>query len=287
MNNETTLKDKWVVIPGFSSGTGEAITKALVRDYGLNVVGIHRGSYKEQADTLEKYILDNGSKCENVISDAAEPENIDTLTNLIKEKIGSENIHMFVHSIANGSYGRFVSKTGDQLHFKQINKTMQAMAHSFVYWAQHLYHKELLAPGARIVGLTNSIPESIVNGLGAITAAKATLEVYTKHLALDLGPEGFRVNLVKFSLVETEAIRIAFTEEQWNGLKKRLSRVTPAGRLCHVKEVANFVSVLAGPNAEWFNGATIDFTGGQAQSIQNSVYNPRQGELDVGLKKNK
>jgi hypothetical protein len=32
--------------------------------------------------------------------------------------------------------------------------------------------------------------------------------------------------------------------------------------MCTVQEVARFVSVLLGEDVDWFNGATIDFTGG-------------------------
>jgi hypothetical protein len=34
-----------------------------------------------------------------------------------------------------------------------------------------------------------------------------------------------------------------------------------------VEEVGDFVSVLAGDRGAWFNGAVIDFTGGQMNSV--------------------
>jgi NAD(P)-dependent dehydrogenase (short-subunit alcohol dehydrogenase family) len=46
-----------------------------------------------------------------------------------------------------------------------------------------------------------------------------------------------------------------------------MQRSTPAGRLCSPEEVARFVAFLASPDAEWFNGATIDFTGAESQSF--------------------
>ena len=38
--------------------------------------------------------------------------------------------------------------------------------------------------------------------------------------------------------------------------------LNPAGRICTLEEVGDFVSLLASPKAAWMNGATIDFTGG-------------------------
>jgi hypothetical protein len=50
--------------------------------------------------------------------------------------------------------------------------------------------------------------------------------------------------------------------------------MNPAGRMCTVQEVARFVSVLLGDDVDWFNGATIDFTGGMTLRLLDLVLNP-------------
>ena len=40
-------------------------------------------------------------------------------------------------------------------------------------------------------------------------------------------------------------------------------------------EVARLVAILCGPDAAWFNGATLDFTGGMSQGLLNLVHHPR------------
>ena len=67
---------------------------------------------------------------------------------------GKKSVHLFVHSIANASLGRFVSGESDQLVPRQFQKTFESMAHSFVYWTQEMVARDLLAPGARLLGLT-------------------------------------------------------------------------------------------------------------------------------------
>ena len=63
----------------------------------------------------------------------------------------------------------------------------------------------------------------------------------------------------------------------------------PAGRMCTVEEVARFVGVLSGDDVDWFNGATIDFTGGLNLGLFERVLNgynekrPRQAQ--AGAKK--
>jgi NAD(P)-dependent dehydrogenase (short-subunit alcohol dehydrogenase family) len=141
------------------------------------------------------------------------------------------------------------------------------MAHSFVYWTQALLAHDLLAPGAHLVGLGNWMEDSVVRGTALIAATKATLGVYVRHLARELGPRGYRVNLVKFGGVITPAVEKTFSGGKLDRLTRVLHRANPTGLITSVDEVARFVSYLAGPHATRFNGATIDFTGGESQGL--------------------
>ena len=40
------------------------------------------------------------------------------------------------------------------------------------------------------------------------------------------------------------------------------AEMIPTGRMCTTDEVGRFVSLLLREETRWFNGATIDFTGG-------------------------
>jgi NAD(P)-dependent dehydrogenase (short-subunit alcohol dehydrogenase family) len=141
------------------------------------------------------------------------------------------------------------------------------MAHSFVYWAAELVRLDLLAPGARLIGLTNPMTEAVVRNAALVSASKAALECYVRHLAVELGPLGHRVNLVKFGLVVTEAVRRTFPGEAVDRLDAVVRSMTPARRLCTIEEVAELVGFLAGPHGRWFNGAVIDFTGGESLAM--------------------
>ncbi|MFT5430624.1 MAG: NAD(P)-dependent dehydrogenase (short-subunit alcohol dehydrogenase family) [Myxococcota bacterium] len=259
----------WAVVPGVSSGVGRAIALQLASDPGLNVFGAHRGNYPDQANELASAVRDADRRAEFYVGDAGTEEGVRDAARHLREVAGPRSVHMFVHSIANASLGRFMPG-GDgryrQLQARNLHKTFDSMAHSFVWWAQELAALDLLAPGARLLGLTNPIVDSIVNNFGVINAAKAALEVYVRHLALEMGPLGYRVNLLNFGTVETPAAAIGFGEH-WDQFKRICEQSTPAGRLLTGDEVARFVSTLAGEAGAWFNGATIDMTGGQAQSI--------------------
>ena len=67
------------------------------------------------------------------------------------------------------------------------------MAHSFVYWTQQLVERDLLAPDARLLALTNSLHESLLRQCGMVLASKAALEAYVRGggRLMYLGGNGF------------------------------------------------------------------------------------------------
>jgi NAD(P)-dependent dehydrogenase (short-subunit alcohol dehydrogenase family) len=173
--------------------------------------------------------------------------------------------------------GVFASADERQLRPWQFQKTMDSMANSFVYWAQELLAHELLMPGAHLLGLSNPMVDTVLRNTGLIAASKAALEIYVRHLAHELGPRGYRVNLLKFGAIITPAVEKTFGAEKAQHLRQVLERALPSRRLCTIEEVARFIGHLAGDSAAWFNGATIDFTGGEAQGFFDSLLHPASG----------
>jgi NAD(P)-dependent dehydrogenase (short-subunit alcohol dehydrogenase family) len=264
----------WALILGVSGGTGGAAAVALSRDPGLDVFGIHRGRHPEDAARVAGEVQANCRRCRLFEAGAGTQEEARAGAAELLQVAGPKSVRIFVHALADGSYGRLVSGPSGGLSARQVQKTFDTMAHSFLYWAQELSRHDLLADGARLVALTNPMVDSAVHGWGLIAAAKAALEVYVRQVGHELGPAGYRVSLVKFGLVETRAIRIAFTPDDWMRVKSEIARCTPARRLCTVEEVARFLSHLAGDGGEWFTAATIDLSGGQTGALLDRIFNP-------------
>ena len=250
----------WAVVLGASVGSGAAIAKAVAAEPGLNVFSVHRGNHKEAATEVQRDIQALGSRAHFRVGDAAAAEAAAQGAAELAEVAGPKSVQLFVHSLASASLGKLTGS--GHLAPRQMLKTFDVMAHSFVYWVQELVARDLLAPGARIVGLTNPLDESLVLQCGLIAATKAALEGYARALALELGPKGYRVNLLKFSTVITPAVAAVYGKERLEAIRRSHERFMPARRMCTVEEVGKVVSFLAGPDAEYFNGATIDFSGG-------------------------
>lgn len=267
-------ESQWGVVLGSSSGSGAAIASALAKDPGLNIFGVHRGNHAENAAAVAREVAASGRQMHQRVADAGKIEGVAPGVDEILEIVKPKGVKIFVHSLANASIGYLVrtppprpGETPQLLHPKQIDKTFQSMAHSFVYWVRELYQRDAFAPGARILALTNAINDSTLGNLSVIAAAKAALETYVRHLAWELGPLGFRVNALKYGTVETAALQWIFPKEMWAEVKDIHDSMHPAGRMIRTEEVGAFVSVLAGDAGSWFNGAVIDMTGAQMTGV--------------------
>lgn len=257
----------WAVILGASAGTGAAVARAVARDPGLDVFGAHRGHHPALAEAVWADVVAADRRAVPYVGDVGTVDGVRAGADALQAVAGEGRVALLVHSLAAASVGRLASGDARQLTPVQVQRTFDVMAHSFVWWVQALLARDLLAPGARLLALTNPLDESLLVDCGLIAATKGALQAYVKALALELGPAGHRVNVLKFSTVVTPAMTRVYGVDALARVEATHARMLPAGRMCTVDEVARVVSFLAGPDAAFFNGATIDFSGGMTLGL--------------------
>jgi NAD(P)-dependent dehydrogenase (short-subunit alcohol dehydrogenase family) len=264
----------WALVLGASTGSGAAIARSLALDPGLNVFGIHRGHWQQDAAAVAADVRAAGREAILHVADGGTPEGVAACAAELESRTGKGSIALVVHSLSGASLGHFLATRGDAFHSKQVEKTFNYLAHSFVYWAQALHQRRLLAPGAQLLGLTNALHDEVLHNCGLVAAAKAALQSYVRYLAVELGREGYRVNLLQFGTVITPAVRKVMGPGALERMEAVHAEMIPTGRMCTVEEVARFVSVLARGEGAWFNGATIDYTGGLTLRLFDMVLQP-------------
>jgi enoyl-[acyl-carrier protein] reductase III len=112
--------------------------------------------------------------------------------------------------------------------------------------------------GASIVGISSLGSHRVLPNYALIGTSKAALESLVRYLAVELAPQGIRVNAVSAGVVETGALDHFPNKEEM----LRAGRSNPAGRIVTPEDVAGAVTFLCSPDAEMIRGHVLVVDGG-------------------------
>jgi len=102
-------------------------------------------------------------------------------------------------------------------------------------------------------------------GVLAYCVSKAAVDQLTRCAALELAPQGVRVNAVNPGVVVTEIHkRGGMSEDAYERFLEHSKTTHPLGRVGDPKEIAELVFYLASERAAWITGATYQIDGGRA-----------------------
>src|SRR4051812_13455011 len=96
----------------------------------------------------------------------------------------------------------------------------------------------------------------------AYSAAQAGRHMLAKNLAIELAPEGIRVNTVALAFVETPAYRRFLSEEEAHEVLESVNGFHPLGRRGQPEDVVEAILFLAGPGSAWITGTLLPVDGG-------------------------
>jgi len=160
-------------------------------------------AFSYQGESLEKRVR---PLAEEVGSDFLIDCDVSDMTALdgafaqIKERWGGLDflVHAIGFSDKNELRGKFVDTSLDNFLM-----TMNISVYSFVAVTQRA--ARLMKPGGSIVTLTYYGAEKVIPHYNVMGVAKAALESSVKYLAMDLGPDGIRVNAISAGPIKTLA----------------------------------------------------------------------------------
>lgn len=125
-----------------------------------------------------------------------------------------------------------------------------------------LAFEHLRKPGASVLNISAGQAFAPAAFQSHVCAAKAGVDMITRVLAIEWGPEGVRVNSIAPGPIEgTEGMaRITPDDES----RKRLEKGIPLGRYGRKDEIADLALFLASPAAAYITGAVMVCDGGQS-----------------------
>jgi NAD(P)-dependent dehydrogenase (short-subunit alcohol dehydrogenase family) len=255
---------RWALILGASSGFGAACSRALA-NAGFNIVGVHFDlkSTLPRALAVKADIEAKGRQALFFNKNVADDKNRADIIAAVKKhfKHADGTFAVMLHSVAFGNLKPFIAGTPDAaVDRKAMEMTLDVMANSLVYWVQDLVREELLVRGSKVFSMTSSGSHRVINGYGAVSAAKAALESHTRQLALELAPQGICVNCFQAGVTDTPAFRMI---PNYMRIKEQIQTLHPDGRMTHPEDVAQAFVALADPRVDWITGTVIRVDGGE------------------------
>ena len=160
-------------------------------------------AFSYQGDALEKRVRPLAEQLGSdllVDCDVSEMHALDHTFAALKERW--ETLDFIVHAIGfsdkNELRGKFVETS-----LENFLMTMNISVYSFVAVAQRA--RAMMRPGGSLLTLTYYGAEKVIPHYNVMGVAKAALETSVKYLAMDLGPEGLRVNAISAGPIKTLA----------------------------------------------------------------------------------
>lgn len=249
-----------VLVLGCSSGFGAATCRAFARaGYGIEGVHLDRRSSMPAVHALREELESLGVPVAlHNLNAAAEDTRAAVLDRIAA---AGATVGVLVHSLAFGTLRPFVPTEGGRAVAKrQLDMTLDVMAHSLVYWTQDLVSRDLMGPGGRIYAMTSSGSQRVFPHYGPVSAAKAALESHVRQLALELAPRQITVNAVLAGVTDTPALRKIPGSDTIAALAQQKN---PSGRLTLPEDVAACLVDLARPGTYWLTGNVLRVDGGE------------------------
>ncbi|WP_330181644.1 SDR family oxidoreductase [Nocardia sp. NBC_01503] len=255
MSEAKKLTGKTALVTGASRGIGRATAERLARDGAT--VAVHFGRNDTAAKEVVAGIHAAGGQAFAVGGDLSSTD-YTALLNEIDAGFANLGVPGGLDILVNNA--GISSVTGvDAMTPEEFDLLFATNVRAPFFLVQGLLDR--LREGGRVVNVSSVLTRVAIPDALAYTMTKGAIDSFTRVLAHQLGPRGITVNAVSpgFTLTDMNAALIDNPDGQ-----REASANVALGRLGRPADVADVVAFLAGDDARWVTGQTIDASGGTA-----------------------
>jgi len=250
------FKSKVVIVTGSSVGIGAATAVKFATE-GANVV-VHGRKEAALQEVKQKCLKagDGKTKVHVVVGDISLEE--------VRQKLINETIKEFGQlDVLVNNAALFDPSTFSESTMEIYDKLFNVNVRSLIALTQ-LAAPHLIKSKGNIVNISSDVGCKAVAWAMFYALTKATLNHFTKCLALDMGPKGVRVNSVNPAYIpETDVLnRAGISADDQKFYVNMAKGAYPLQRPGTVDEVADGILFLASDNAKFVTGVIFPVDGG-------------------------
>lgn len=237
------------IVTGGGSGIGFAIAEKFTSN-GIHTVIIGRDEKKLQAAKTQL-----GDLCYPFIHDVSKLSSIPDLVSRIAGQFGQ--IDILVNNAGINMKKDFIDITDEE--FQQVLTTNLCS----VFAISREVVKHMLPRGSgSIINISSMAAQYGMPKVIAYSASKTAIDGMTRAMAVELSPQGIRINSIAPGFIET-----AMTAKALNADPERKSKAvgrTPMGYMGQPKDVADAALFLSSDAARYITGVILPVDGGNS-----------------------
>lgn len=249
MNVVSNFSGKNVFVAGGSSGINLGIADAFARA-GANVTILSRSTVR--VDAAVDSLSCHGGKVLGCTGDVRDTQAVATAFAQAHEAFG------LIDVVVSGAAGNFVASAADM----SANgfKTVVDIDLLGTFNVLRAAYPWLRKPGASLINISAPQASVPMPMQAHVCAAKAGVDMLTRVLAMEWGPEGVRVNsIVPGPIDGTEGMqRLTPTD----AARRTVASAVPLRRFGNIEAVAGVALMLCSPVCEYVTGVVLPVDGG-------------------------
>jgi gluconate 5-dehydrogenase len=242
-----TLAGETAVITGGGTGLGLGIAKAFV-SAGARVVITGR-----RQEVLEAAVQEIGPAAEYALYDVTEFGRADEFAQILRDRYGT--IGILINNAGNHLKKRALDTTEDE--FNTVMETHVTGAFALTRRLAPAMVERGFGSVVFMASMTSLLGMPLVP---AYSAAKSAVMGLVRQLAVELGPQGVRVNAIAPGWIQTPMLDRALSGDPER--RNRILKRTPMARFGDPEDIAMAAIYLCSPAARFVNGVLLPVDGG-------------------------
>lgn len=254
------LRGETVLITGVGAGLGAKLARRAAAEGARVALAARSTGVTEE---LAKEIESSGGEALALPCDVRRAGQVSDLVSAAVERFGP------ITGLVNSAYSHPGMTALLDTTEKQLRRSMDIILYGALEVTRQVVPHMRAAGGGSIVNVGTMATRKPQHGEGGYAVAKAAMATATSYLALELGPQGIRVNNAIMGWLDGPSVRFyaGLTAEQ-RGVSEQsvydeIAGRIPLGRVPSDGDCAGAVLFLLSRYASEITGATLDVNGGE------------------------